>query len=69
MKEKSCECGEISGKAIDNINIEYKGNAIPLGISNSSFLVALKNQPFIGLGFEFKAFIIPKKCSTIKKIN
>lgn len=42
---------------------------MPLGISNPSFVDALKKQPEEGMGCRFEAFVIPKKCPTLKKIE
>ena len=68
---KTCECGKVSGQYYsDRITAWYKGeDAVPLGIANSTFVKALKNQPNKGAGFEFTAFVIPKECETfIKKV-
>lgn len=42
---------------------------MPLGIANSSFIDALKNQPEEGMGKRFEAFVIPKQCPTLRKIE
>lgn len=64
---RECECGEIRGRYTTELLAEYQGEAIPLAIDNISFKEALKNQPEEGLGFRFESFVIPKKCSTIKR--
>ncbi|MGJ9458513.1 hypothetical protein [Oceanobacillus sp. CF4.6] len=65
---KKCSCGKVEGKYIDNINAVYKGGvAVPMGISNPSLLEAIRNQPEKGMGEEFTAFTIPKKCPTFIK--
>lgn len=67
--KRSCQCGETSGRYIDNLNAEYSGDAaIPLGFHNTFFLNAIHNQPESGLGKNFEAFVIPKECPTYKKI-
>jgi len=67
---KSCECGETSGRyEEDGLNAVYCGeDAVPLGFVNSEFRHALENQPEEGEGKRFTAFVIPKKCPTMKKI-
>lgn len=68
FKEKTCTCGKVKGKYIDQLNAEYSGDdAIPLGIANPSFAEALENQPESGWGEEFTAWVIAKKCDTMVK--
>lgn len=62
---RTCTCGYISGRYVDNVNAEISKYAIPLGIANSSFLNALLNRPTNGMGIEFDAFVIPRVCSSI----
>ena len=66
-KEKTCDCGACGGKYIDNLNAEFWGKAIPLGMHNFSLGTALSMQPQEGWGKEFKAFVIPKVCKTMEK--
>lgn len=61
-----CECGESSGKYINDLHAIIYGKAIPLGFSNPSFVKAIKNQPEVGPGYQFTAFVIEKNCPTIK---
>lgn len=68
-KERTCECGKTKGKYTDNINAVYSGPCYPLGFANSSFIDAIWNQPESGMGKDFTAFVIPKECTTMKKID
>ena len=64
-EERSCECGESTGKYTDELNAWYKGkNAIPIGFANSTLSKAMFYQPAIGKGHEFTAFVIPRECPT-----
>lgn len=66
-----CKCGKSSGyyKA-DGLNARYEGEAIPIGIDNSSFAEALRNQPMVAkFGRRFTAFVIPKYADTIDYEN
>ena len=63
---QTCECGKSAGNYIDDLNAEIFGKAIPIGVANESFIQALRNQPESGQGKTFTAFVIPKKCPTIK---
>lgn len=68
MYEKSCRCGRSKGKYINQQLAEYTGEfTMPLGFSNSSLIQAIKDQPNEGLGKEFTAFVVPKKCETFFK--
>jgi hypothetical protein len=69
MVEKTCRCGESSGAYTDFLNAWYKGPCIPLGIANDSFTEAVRNQPNMGSGEEFLAFVIPKNCPTFVKLD
>lgn len=62
---KECSCGSVKGRYIDQQVATYAGeSAVPLGFTNNSFVSAIKNQPKEGMGEEFTAFVIPKKCPT-----
>lgn len=66
---KSCTCGSVEGRYLDELNAIYKGDtAVPLGFTNDSFCNAIKEQPVKGMGREFVSFIIPKSCPTFKKM-
>ena len=67
-KIRSCECGQSSGKYLeDGLNAEIYGESIPLGFANSSLADAIEKRPKRGDGRRFIAFVIPKECPTIKK--
>lgn len=64
---RQCLCRKSGGKYTDNLNAEYYGPAIPLGINNSSFMRAVAQQPKRGDGKDFIAFVIPEECPTMVK--
>lgn len=65
-----CNCKESGGKYVSELKAVYFGNyAIPLGLDNWSFGMALQFQPFEGDGKKFDAFVIPKTCSTFIKVD
>jgi len=67
-KWKMCDCGRARGRYMDNLQAVYSGG-IPLGFNNFSFMPALRGQPKKGLGRRFEAFVIPKQCPTMEKID
>lgn len=69
QKPRSCSCGETHGRYLkDGIHAEYRGeNAVPLFISNGSFLQAVFYQPKEGKGSTFIAGVIPEICDTCVK--
>ena len=68
LEEKKCRCGLTIGKYTDQLHAVYSGEyAIPLGLTNSSLIKAIQNQPTNGLGELFTAFVIPKECPTFVK--
>ena len=68
---KRCSCGMVEGRYIDEINAEYEEYAddcaVPLGIGNEGFVIALRARPKVGMGFEFPAWVMPEEVSTFKK--
>jgi len=69
-EERSCVCGSISGKYLNNSEAIYSGDcAIPIGFSNNSLVSALRLQSTNGFGTPFTAFVIPENCRTIKKVE
>ena len=69
-KLTTCRCGRSYGKyAEDGLNAVYGGQAVPVGLTNESFMDALANQPESGLGKCFVAFVIPVKCPTFKQVK
>jgi hypothetical protein len=69
--DRICKCGKISGKYLDNMNAEFKGPAIPIGIDNNYFANAIKFYPNIPEKhiITIKAFLIPKKNDQLKKLD
>lgn len=69
-KKTYCECRKSFGRYLsDGLNAEINSNAIPLGFDNFSLSMSVRNRPETGLGKVFTAFIIQKKCDTIKIIG
>jgi hypothetical protein len=66
-RKQYCICKKSWGKYTDHINAVIGGNAIPIGINNSSFVDAIWNRPQEGLGSRFEAFVIPKICPTVEQ--
>ena len=64
---RKCKCGMSQGKYTDNLNAWYSGPTIPLGFGNSTFKLALDNQPETGFGPRFDAFVISKQSPTFQK--
>ena len=52
---RTCQCGASGGRYTDDLNAVYWGKALPLGLANSSFVRALRNQPQEGVGERFEA--------------
>jgi len=67
-KWKICSCGKARGRYMDGLQAVYSGG-IPVGFQNRSFRAALLGQPEKGLGRRFEAFVIPKECPTMEKID
>ncbi len=64
----SCKCGKSSGQYLpDGVQVVLRGDAIPIGILNSSFVRAVKSRPADGLGSQFEAFVIPHQCPTVRQ--
>jgi len=63
-----CECGKSWGKyEKDGLMSQIGGLGIPLGFDNNSLGDALHRRPESGLGSQFTAFVIPKKCDHVKE--
>jgi hypothetical protein len=70
LEPVACVCGSSIGQyGPDGLNAAYSGPCIPIGFSNSSFVRAIKEQPEEGMGRTFEAFVIPKTCPTMKKVD
>ena len=67
---RTCKCKSIGGKYVDKLNaIYYGGEAVPIGFRNSSLINAIRWQPDSGLGEDFTAFVIAKKCPTFRLVT
>jgi len=65
-----CNCGASSGwYEDDGLHATIQGRAIPLGFNNSSLVEAIRNRPEDGAGEVFTAFVIPKDCPTVTKLD
>lgn len=66
---RTCRCGRVEGRYLGNLHAEYRGDtAVPLGITNSSLTLAIRERPNEGQGKEFTAFVIPHVCPTMRKV-
>lgn len=66
-KKRKCACGKSAGKYLeDGYHAVIYGKAVPIGLANSTFITALIKQPREGIGSRFEAYVIPKKCDTVK---
>ncbi len=70
-KKRWCQCGKCSVIGDnDNVTVFYSGEkATMLGFKNSSFASAVVGQPLEGMGKDFVAFVLPKKCQSAIKIE
>jgi hypothetical protein len=68
---RMCKCQQSGGQYHeDGIHADYCGEAVPIGFANSSFMAAVHDQPDRGpKGKEFVAFVIPKECDTMTRIE
>jgi len=67
--QRECGCGATWGRYDDDgLHAVYDAEfGVPIGFHNSSLANAVKNQPLEGPGFNFRAFVIPKECPTMRK--
>lgn len=70
FEARNCKCGRSGGVyKKDGLHAVISGDAIPLGIDNTSLAWAMKARPECGsLGSTFEAFVIPKECETVEVI-
>ena len=68
-RKRKCSCGQAWGRYVNDLEAEVGGTAVPLGIAWSSFNYALRHRPKEGMGGEFVAFVIPKKCDTVQEVE
>jgi len=60
---RSCKCGKVKGQYLDDVMAEYYGReAVPIGFANSTLVEAINKQPPEGMGKDFTAFVMPRKC-------
>ena len=65
-----CSCGASKGWYDDDaLNAVIKGEAIPIGFANDSFVNALRKRRPTGFGKRFDAFVIPEDCPTVTKLD
>lgn len=63
----SCRCGKSSGQYLaDGVQARVMGDAIPLGILNSSFVAAIKARPEDGMVERVESFVIPRGYGTVE---
>ena len=64
---RKCRCKLSWGKYYeDGLYAVVGGPCTPLGFANYSYHEALRQQPEVGPGRKFEAFVIEKKCPTIE---
>lgn len=67
MIVKTCACGKVGGVYLDEVNAEFWGPCIPMGIDNRSLASALRATEH-GLFPNFTAFLIDgNNCHTFKE--
>lgn len=80
---RKCDCGSVSGRYVDHINVEVSGDPIVLGFNNSSLERAVVDQIDMGdltetmdypggkvtKGRSFEAFIIPDSAPSVKRLD
>jgi hypothetical protein len=63
----TCQCGQSGGHYLaDGLNAEVWGPCVPLGFNNTELATAVRNRPLSGMGRNFGAFVIPRRCATIR---
>lgn len=81
--DRSCHCGKIGGRYVDDLTAEVWGTGFVLGFSNQSLVSALREQqthgdltePLGGIygnevkGREFVAFVIPDSAPTVRRVK
>lgn len=65
--KRECMCRKSWGGYTDEVNAAIGGEAIPIGFGNNSFKDAIRMKPRDTRSVKFNAFVIPKKCESIKK--
>jgi hypothetical protein len=66
-EKRYCLCKKSWGQYVGELDATVGGEgAVPIAFHNDSFIEALRNRPEAGRGAEFKAWIIPKECPTVR---
>lgn len=60
-----CRCGKSSGRYMNDVNAEYLGRAIPVGVSNSSLGSAIRRYKTDAGNHLITAFTIPADAKSI----
>ena len=68
FSQRECKCGRSKGRYLDSLHAEIRGPCVALGILGSSLHRAIDNQADEGWSDEFTAFVISKKCKTVRRI-
>ena len=68
---RACDCGTCGGYYKDSLNAVYWGDtAIPIGFNNRDLRRACAHMPpGPGRGETFEAFVIPRVCQTMIKLD
>jgi hypothetical protein len=63
----TCQCGQSGGRYMaDGVNAEVWGPCVPLGFNSTELSKAVRNRPLSGMGHSFGAFVIPRRCATVR---
>jgi hypothetical protein len=70
-KERTCHCGKSTGYYLeDGVRVMVSGPCRVLGIANDSLAQAVAAPDRTdGMGQEFLAFVIPRVCEKVKRLN
>ena len=67
---RTCACGLCNGRYVDQCQAEYTGPAVPIGIGNSSLIIAVSEWVSGGHdNMDLCAFTIPRDCETFVKVG
>jgi hypothetical protein len=66
--ERTCECGRVGGKYIDQSEVEVFGGGVPFGILNADFDRALRERSDDWPGNWFGAFVIPRNAENVVNV-
>lgn len=71
LKERTCKCKKSGGRYLDDINAEFWGESIPMGIDNKSLKYAVNDYNNYHYGGYITAFVITDDgvCKTMKRIG